>query len=169
MQASASTQAVALVWGLGGVVGILAWAIVRLGAKALVAVHGELTGGQLAFAAGWVAFMAWSEGYRGFQQRFSPICAARVLHLAEHPSAPRLLLAPLFCMGYFGATRGRLVKSWVLTSLIITFAVGVRAMPMPWRGLVDLGVVVGLSWGIASLLVSVRAASRGERVDPEVT
>jgi len=29
----------------------------------------------------------------------------------------------------------------------------VEHMPMPWRGIMDVGVVVGLSWGLISMLV----------------
>lgn len=104
------------------------------------------------------AFMAHSEGYMGFQKSFAPRVVARAQVLRERPSFLRLLLAPLFCMGYFHATRRRLLSIYTLTLGIVGLIVVFRYISQPWRGILDCGVVVGLSWGMASIVVlAVRA------------
>lgn len=104
------------------------------------------------------AFMAHSEGYMGFQKSFAPRVVARAQALRERPSFLRLLLAPLFCMGYFHATRRRLLSIYTLTLGIVGLLVVFRYISQPWRGILDCGVVVGLSWGMASIVVlAVRA------------
>jgi hypothetical protein len=62
-----------------------------------------------------------------------------------------VLLAPLFCMGYIYATRRRQIVSFALTTMIICFVLIARSMPQPWRGILDAGVVVGLSLGVLSI------------------
>ena len=142
----------ASLWGLAGVVLLLGGAVARLAPIAWRGIDSGLAGWQWAALLGIVVFMGYSEGYRGFQKGFSPRVAARVRYLATHPSLPRSLLAPLFCMGYFHATRRRQITSLVLTGAIVLLVVAVRFLPQPWRGLLDAGVVVGLLWGLISLL-----------------
>ena len=38
--------------------------------------------------------------------------------------------------------------SWFMVFAIFVLVVIVRALPQPWRGIVDGGVVVGLLWGV---------------------
>ena len=158
-------------WGVFGVLALLAKALIGLTPIAVEA----LTSGDLAWwhwliAALWVAFMAYSEGYKGFQKRFSPFVAARALELRDRPSWLRGLLAPAFCMGLFQATRRRLMLSWGILIAVTLLVVVVRLLDQPWRGIVDAGVVVGLGWGAASLLASVaKGALTGQAsADPEL-
>lgn len=139
-------------WGLAGVAALLGSATWRLGRLALPAVTGDLSGFQLAALAAVVLFMAYAEGYRGFQRGFSPRVAARARYLLDHPRTLHVLLAPFFCMGYFHATRRRQRTSILLTVGIIGLVLAVRLLPQPWRGIVDAGVVVGLAWGLLSVL-----------------
>jgi len=62
------------------------------------------------------------------------------------------LLAPLYCMGFFKAPIKRLIISYAMLSFIITFISSASRISQPWRGIIDLGVIVGLSIGIISLL-----------------
>jgi hypothetical protein len=55
-------------------------------------------------------------------------------------------------MGYFYATRRRKITSISLTLGIVLLIILVHFVPQPWRGIIDFGVVVGLAWGIVSLL-----------------
>jgi hypothetical protein len=112
-----------------------------------------------------LVFMGYSEGYRGFQQGFSPRVAARARYLRSRPNLLRTLLAPLFCMGYFHAIRKRKIVAYSLTAGIVVLVVAVRALPQPWRGIVDVGVVFGLAWGIASLLLFTLLAFTTEDFD----
>jgi hypothetical protein len=157
-------------WGLTGVILLLGSAVYRLTSIGLEA---------FSYAFRWyhwvsltlvVLFMAYAEGYRGFQQRFSPRVAARARFLKGDANVLRALLAPFFCMGYFHATKRRKVTSLSLTIGIIILVLLVRLLPQPWRGIVDVGVVVGLAWGLVSIFVfSIVAFTREEfHYSPEV-
>jgi hypothetical protein len=100
-----------------------------------------------------VFFMAYAEGYRAFQLAFSPRVAARARYLRDHPNMLHTLLAPLFCMAYFHAPRRRQVTSISVTAGIIILVILVRLLAQPWRGIIDGGVVVGLAWGLISLVI----------------
>ena len=110
-----------------------------------------------------VGFMAFAEGYRGFQQSFVPRTVARAMYLRKNPTAVRGLLAPLFCVGYFGAPKRTQKVIWIGTVLIVVAVILIRQVPQPWRGIADAGVVIGLSWGcVALVLIGYRAISSGQ-------
>lgn len=98
-----------------------------------------------------VVYMAYAEGYKGFHLGFAPRVVVRARYLANNPRPLHVLLAPLFCMGYIYATRRRQIVSFALTTMIICFILIARSMPQPWRGILDAGVVVGLSLGVLSI------------------
>jgi hypothetical protein len=153
----------AAAWGVLGVAGILLFAVYRLTPYAIAAIAGGLTPLQWLVLAANTAFMAWSEGYRGFQCRFSPRVAARALHLLLHPTPLRALLAPVFCIGYFHASRRGMVAVWAGTLAIVGVVLLVQLLSQPWRGILDAGVVVGLTWGLVSFLQMVHwTLSHGE-------
>lgn len=141
------------IWGVTGVVLLLASAVYRLSRTALGAVSSSWLWYHMVFFLFVIAFMAYAEGYRAFQQRFSPRVAARAKYLVSHPKISRVLFAPIFCMGFFHATKRRKITSISVTTGIIVLVLLVRAVPQPWRGIVDLGVVVGLTWGIVSIII----------------
>ena len=60
--------------------------------------------------------------------------------------------------------------TWIGTGLILLAIIVVRQLPQPWRGIVDLGVVIGLAWGLVSFLyMSALALAQGRYpVSPEV-
>jgi len=99
----------------------------------------------------FVAYMAYTEGYKGFHHGFAPRLVIRAIYLKNNPRILHVLLAPLFCMGYICATRRRKIISIGLTLMIICFILIARILPQPWRGIIDAGVVVGLSIGIISI------------------
>ena len=160
----------AMSWGLGGILYGLASAVLGLWGRASEALGMELTAVHWAFTIPWVLFMAYTEGHRGFHRSFSPRVVARAWALGRDPRPLHVALAPFFCMGFFHGSRRRILVSWVLTFFIVVLVLGVRLMSQPWRGLVDLGVVVGLSWGSVSIawlaLQSFRAG--GTDVDPQL-
>jgi len=130
---------------------LLGYAVFRLTPRAMEALTSPLSGGQWIFLVVFAGFMLVAEGYRGFQKKFSPRTAARVKYLRDHPVALHLVLAPLFCMGYFFATRKTQITAICLTAGIVLLVVLVRYLPQPWRGMVDFGVVLGLTYGMISL------------------
>ena len=161
---------VAAVWGAGGVFALLLFAGARLSAVVAAGLDFPWQTIHIVAAAANAAFMAWSEGHRGFGQRFSPRSAARLQWLLYHPSPTRALFAPLFVMGYFHATRRLRVVVYSLTVGILAAIAIVHALPQPWRAALDIGVVIGLAWGAASFAWSLRQtlAGRGEEVSPEL-
>ncbi|NKC15444.1 MAG: hypothetical protein GKR94_25595 [Gammaproteobacteria bacterium] len=153
------------VWGVLGVVAMLVYAVCRLSLVAAEAFQFSLTAWQWLLLIANTAFMAHAEGFKGFQRSFSPRVVARAAHLRTSPRLVRVVLAPLFCMGYFAASRRRLISTYGLTLLIAVFITVLQYLSQPWRGLLDAGVVVGLTWGIISIVLltgrAVRAGSAG--------
>ncbi len=140
-------------WGLAGVLLLLGSAIYRLTPLAVDAFSYPFYWYHWLTLILIVFFMAYAEGYRAFQQAFSPRVAARALYLRNHPNLMHGLLAPLFCMAYFHAQRRRQITSISVTAGIIILVILVRFLDQPWRGIIDGGVVVGLAWGLVSLVV----------------
>ena len=140
-----------VVWGAAGVIGMLGFAVYRLAPRAVEAFEMGLTPFQWLATAVVCLFMAYTEGYRGFQLRFSPRTAARIRYLRDRPHGVRSLLAPLFAMGFFHATRRTKAMAYGVTIGVIALVVLIQRLDQPWRGIIDAGVVVGLSWGILSL------------------
>ena len=157
-------------WGLTGVLLLLGSAIYRLTPLAVDAFARELRWYHWLFLAFVLFFMAYAEGYRAFQQGFSPRVAARARYLRTHRNALHAVLAPLFCMGYFHAPKRRRVVSISVTAGIIVLIILVRLLSQPWRGIVDAGVVVGLAWGMITLVIFGVQAFTREQFDysPEV-
>jgi len=156
-------------WGILGVCASLVTGLLRLSPRTLEAFSMELEPIHWAFAVIWTIFMAYSEGYRGFQGRFSPTVVARAVHLTNDPHPLRVILAPFFCMGFFHGTRKRMILTWSLTLGIIALVLYVHSIAQPWRGLIDLGVLAGLTWGMISLLVlAIRAVRAGTDWDPQL-
>lgn len=143
---------IGFVWGVGGILLLLTFAIVRLSGVALELDGFELSLWHWLLTAGWFAYMVWAEGYKGFHRAFAPRVVVRASYLAANPRPLHVLLAPLFCMGYIHATPRRRLLSIALSSMIVTFVLLVRMLPQPWRGIVDVGVVAGLVVGVASIM-----------------
>jgi hypothetical protein len=149
-------------WGLTGVALLLGSAIYRLTPMAVNAFSSEFRWYHTITLVFVVFFMAYIEGYRAFQQGFSPRVAARARYLKHHGRFWHAIFAPLFCMGFFHATRRRQITSISVTAGIIVLVLLVRFLDQPWRGIVDAGVVVGLVWGLASLvLFGIQALTSG--------
>ncbi len=147
-------------WGLIGAVAILVMAIGRLYPFAVEMFSLDLSVLHWTLVVANVLFMAWSEGYRGFQHSFSPRVAERAVLLRSDPTPIRALLAPFYVMGYFSAPRPVLILVYTISLGVIVLIQIVRALEQPWRGIVDAGVVVGLTWGaLATLYHGVSALS----------
>lgn len=148
-------------WGVVSVV-----YIVMKGLKKLVPIalqpfsRGDFTPIHWAMYGGFSLLMAYAEGYKGFQKKFSPLVVKRALTLDarggagspfERPGFLRLLLAGPYSMGLFHATKKRKTVSWVLTTGVVCLVQMVKRLPYPWRSIVDAGVVVGLTYGTLSI------------------
>jgi hypothetical protein len=160
----------AALWGLTGVILLLTSAIYRLAPVAWEALTADLRWDHWIFLLLVLVFMAYAEGYRAFQQGFSPRVAARARYLRSHANLFHGIFAPLFCMAFFHAPRRRRIVSLSVTAGIIILVVLLRRVPQPWRGIVDAGVVVGLAWGLIALIFFGLQAFTAERFPhlPEV-
>ncbi len=141
------------VWGIGGVVLLLGYSIARLSSITLEAFHYEFSWYHWLALGLNVIYMAYSEGYYGFQRSFAPRVAARAKYLATHPSLLYALLAPVFCMGYFYIRRPRQIFIFALTTMVVLFVLVLPYLAQPWRGIVDAGVVAGLLWGLITVVI----------------
>jgi len=147
------TGIIAALWGVTGLLTLLGFAVWRLGNNMLEAFKMPLDGAHWLVFVVFLIFMSYSEGYKGFQVKFSPRFAARMLYLSQSATPVLLVFAPLFCMGYFGATKKRVIATFALTAMIVVFILSFQLVPQPWRGLLDAGVVIGLFWGMVSTVL----------------
>lgn len=152
-------------WGLGGVIFSLMRAIARLVEPALAPFSDpSMTALHWVAYVGFVLFMAYFEGYRGFQKRFAPTVVGRAFALAQNPTPLTVLLAPAYCLSLFAAPRRRVIVRWILVLGIAAIVMLMRYVPQPYRGIVDAGVVVGLTWGaVAVVIFFVRGLGAAER------
>jgi len=142
-------------WGIAGVIAFISFAVIRLSPRIAELTEYSLSPLQWLVLAVFVLWMAWAEGYKGFHRAFAPRVIARASYLrtSTESSHPVLaLLAPLFCMGYIHSTRKRKIVSIAVTSVIVGLVMLLRITPQPWRGIIDAGVVTGLSLGILSIV-----------------
>ena len=98
-------KALGYIWGVGGVLLLLLFAIYRLAPMAF-ALQDEIMG-----VFHWpllllsVTYMAYAEGFKGFHLGFAPRVVKRALYLRQNPKVSHVVFAPLFCMGYIHATK----------------------------------------------------------------
>ena len=138
-------------WGISGILLLLITAVYRLTPIAIDTFSYNLQWHHSLILLLTVLFMAYFEGYKGFQLRFSPRVAARAKYLSENPRIDLAILAPFFCMAYFHAPLKRKIASASLTISIILMIIAVKKITQPWKGIIDAGVVIGLIWGILSI------------------
>lgn len=145
-------------WGIGGVFLLIGSAVYRLTLLAFEAFSYTFHWYHWTALAAFALFMAYGEGYRGFQRGLAPRVAARARYLKDHPRSLHACLGPFFCMGYFHAPKKRQTASILLTLTMVGMILLLRTLDQPWRGIVDLGVVVGLIWGLVAITAFSAAA-----------
>ena len=138
-------------WGIFGVIGLIASVVSKLIPRILELDFASLGVLHWFVLVTFTPYMAFAEGYKGFHLKLAPRVVARTMFLKSAANPLLILLAPLFCMGYFHATPKRMLTSWLVSSFIALLVVVVSYIPQPWRGIIDVGVMVGLVLGIGSL------------------
>jgi hypothetical protein len=96
------------------------------------------------------------EGFKGFQQKFSPLVVKRSFTLIPGKNGTQwyhFLLAPFYSMGLMHATKKRLIVSWSVTTGVAVIVAAVKKLPYPYRNIIDAGVIAGLSWGSLSIIL----------------
>jgi hypothetical protein len=150
-------------WGIAGVLSLVGFAILKITPAAVDAFSFELQWYHWLVLILNTAFIGYMKGYRGFQRALSPRVAARARHLSQHPTLAAVLLAPLYCMGYFHSLRRKQMVTIMMTVFMVILIILVRQLSQPWRGVFDAGILIGLSWGFFTILVySVQAFTTAE-------
>lgn len=152
-------------FGLFVVAFTLAEASVRLGARALTTVHAGLSLQEYALLLLSIAAFGYGEGYRALHRRFVPHVIERAIALAKSDlgGLRGLALSPLYVLCMVHAERRVLAKAWLSVALIVCAVLVVKALPEPYRGIIDAGVAVALGIGLGSLILGYVAAVRGKR------
>ncbi|MEO1856633.1 MAG: hypothetical protein ABGY95_04610 [Rubritalea sp.] len=162
---------IAAIWGALGVFLLVGKSLQSLFVHAKEAVSNGLSTYQVVFLILYSLFMLYFEGYKGFQKKFSPRTAARVHYLYLNPRPLHVLFAPFFCVGYFYAKRKVRIIAITLSILILCVVFLMSEFcTQPWRGIIDIGVILGLSYGLLSFacfLVKV-FTTKDHGISPEI-
>ncbi len=140
-------------WGVAGVLLLLAYAIFRLTPPTIEAFSYHFWWYHWAILLLNTALVAYLKGYRGFQKGLSPRIAARAKYINNHPNVLRLLMGPFYCIGYFHIIKKKQIITILMTIAMVILILLIRLLNQPWRGIIDAGVVIALSWGFISLLI----------------
>jgi hypothetical protein len=152
---------VGAVWGVAGFLLLLGFAIFRLATPAIEMFSHPLRWYHWLVLAGVISFFLYVKGYRAFQRGLSGRVVSRALSIKAHPDLLKVTLAPIYCMGYFGAGLRKPVAMICLTLAMVALILVFRYIHQPWRGIIDLGVVVAFAWGfIATIIHWLHAALR---------
>lgn len=148
-------------WAVTGVGLLFLEAVVRLGARAVALVQAGLDGPEWLALVLVVALFTYGEGHRALERHFAPAVVTRALSAGTRLSGCLpVLVAPLYAMSLVGAERRALARAWAAVALIVLAVLGVRALPVFWRGVVDAGVASALAWGLVAIVVRFFAAIR---------
>ena len=144
-----------------GVAALFVEAILQLGRRGVEAIRSGLEPLEWAGLVLLVVAFVYGEGMRALARRWVPATIARAFELNAASPLVHKLLAPLYAMTLVGAPARALVRAWIGVALIVLAVLIVRALPDPWRGIVDFAVAGALAVGLAAIAVhSVRAARR---------
>lgn len=138
-------------WAIVGVAALFVEAIVQLGRRGLATVRAGLEPLEWVALAALVVAFVWGEGVRALDRRWVPAVVARASELPGEARPRDRALAPLYAMSLIGAERQVLARAWVGVLLIIAAVLAVRALPEPWRGIIDLAVALALLWGLIAI------------------
>lgn len=130
-------------------------AIFRLSFRIFEMLSYSLSPLQWLVLASFALYMAYAEGYKGFHLNFSPRVIARARYFClerQQQAIHHFIFAPLLCMGFLYSTKRRRLIAICVTTAIIILVIIVSMMPQPWRGIIDVGVVLGLLLGVISLI-----------------
>jgi hypothetical protein len=148
------------VWAIAGVVALFVEAAWRLAVRGIITVRAGLEPVEWLILILLTAAFVWGEGVRALQRRWIPGVYRRIDALRDEPRLSYRVLAPLYAMSLIGASRSTLARAWLGVVLIVAAVFIVRALPEPWRGIIDIGVAAALTWGLLVLLYHSRGLFR---------
>ena len=141
------------VWGIAGILLLIGYAILRLSPVAADALSYPLAWYHWLLMLGNAAVAIYFKGHLAFQKGLAPRVAARARYLRQHTTLLRFLFAPFFSMGYFHITRRKQMVTILTTLAMVMLIMGIRLFDQPWRGLIDVGILMALSWGFLTILI----------------
>ena len=153
-------RAVVSAWTLIGVAALFASAVYRLGSRGVATIQAGLGWGEWSALVLLTVAFVYGEGFRALDRRWIPRLVERARLVGDDPRLFVRLLAPLYGLSLVGAGRDELVRGWLLTAAILGAVLIVRALPDPWRGIVDFAVAAALAWGLVAILRRVPASVR---------
>jgi len=142
------------IYSIGGVIAIFSSAIYRLYPHVREGFSIDFKTAHWIVLLSYLMVMIVAKGYFALHRSFVPRIINRSELLVKEGKIIDRILAPFFCMGFFRATKKRLITSYSMLIFVVSFIISASKISQPWRGIMDLGVVVGLSLGILSLLFS---------------
>jgi hypothetical protein len=150
------------IWGVAGVLAVIAFAVLRLGLRAQNIFSYDLMWHQWAVLLLGSAILLYAKSFRVFRRRIAPRIAARAADIKKHPTTIKVIFAPFYCMGYFGSTRVAGLRMISVTLAMVVLILVVRYLPEPWRAILDFGIAVALAAGFFFILAeSLRHQPRG--------
>jgi hypothetical protein len=149
-------------WGMVGVSAIFAESILRLGARAARSVD-ALDARQWLSLVAVTSALVYVEGHRALQKRLAPRMVSRALTLGRAASLRDAILAPLSLLSLVGSERRELARAWSGVGAIVAAALIVRALPEPWRSIIDGAVAAALLWGLVALWIEFATRLRSSR------
>ncbi|MDH3270127.1 MAG: hypothetical protein OEN56_02270 [Gemmatimonadota bacterium] len=132
---------------------ILASAVWRLGHRGIVTIQAGLSPFEWFGLVAVTTAFVYGEGVRALGRRWVPDVIDRARRLRSDPSRLMRLSGPLYGLRLVGRDRVALFWGWFTTVAIVVAVFVVRALPEPWRGIVDFAVAGALMW---ALIVIVR-------------
>ena len=161
---------VGAVWGIVGFILLLSRGVFRLHTEVASLNTNEVSTWHLVAMLVSILLFGIGEGYFALQQAYIPRLLKRAEHLKNYPTTPKVLFAPLYCMGLIGWDRLTTLKSWGGVVGVLTIIFLVRLVPTPWIEIILVGVIAALSWGcIVSLIGGFRMFVSGTSQSDELS
>jgi hypothetical protein len=141
------------IWGVAGILAVIAYAVVGLAARALSIKSYDLMWYHWAALVFGTLILIYAKSYRGFLLRLAPGIALRARSIRAKPTAARVIFAPFYCMGFFGSGVRTQVRMIFITLAMVAMIIVVRNLPEPWRAILDFGIAVALTLGFCFILM----------------
>ena len=143
-------------WALIGVALLFFFAIQRLGSRGIDTLAAGLTPFQWGILALSLFVFGYGEGVLALERRWVPRLIHRANELALECKPFYRWVARLYVMSLVGAAKREMIRSWSLVLAILGAVVLVGRLPVPWRGIIDLGVAAALAWGLVAIARAAR-------------
>jgi hypothetical protein len=144
-------------WAVAGVSALFASASYRLGERGIAVIRDGLGGWEWVALACLTGLFVYGEGFLALDRKWVPGLMRRARELRTERRLVLRLLAPLYGLSLIGAPPAKLVPSWLGTGAIVGAILLVRALPDPWRGIIDFAVAAALAWGLVAILRRLRS------------